>query len=231
MPSTGSFGGGSQQIEAALRAKKAADAAKEPETAKPAAADAGAEKPAEIKDRKEERIVPSARFRRTMPAAEFRKHYAEVYEQVRAKDHLLASQVELSAHVGGCAVRLRSLRRRDDQFLATWTPTPIDVAASMVPASAAPDARKTYADYVEATMAYTTLQIAAQLVRYGDIAFDGPRPSDCQDPGAWMNHPRTVQARSFLEGLDEVLFDALVALSNDFRAARQEALLESLANP
>ena len=148
-----------------------------------------------------------------LPYAAFKERYAQVYEQVRDKDHLLSGRVRYETQLSGMSLVIRSLRQRDRRSLAAW----------------APDARAEHHDFLEQDFQYRLRLVVLSIESIGDAVFPAESP-DPSRPGEWAGREDVTQALGYAEDWDETLFSMILSLLNDLETAKHYALLENLGN-
>lgn len=151
-----------------------------------------------------------------VPFAEFKRHYAAVWEQITQKDHLLTSRVTMEARLMQHTVRFRSWTRREQTALAKFEPDysgqrPLEEARA-------------------AAYEYGVWRLVLQIVSFGAKRFPDLKltPETIKE---WESDPAVLQAREYLQDLDPVIISRLVAHMNDLDDARYFALLENTRNP
>lgn len=230
----GSFGASGSDIERMIRDSRAAEKVDTAikDAAKERADDRVKKREAEI-DSKLPKTVLSNALGDTIPYAEFKRLYAEVWQQIEDKDHLLTNRVEYRGRIGSIPVVIQSLKRREEKALTFYEPSPVGYMRPNPMAGVADEPARievTPQIRAEQQVEFMTRRMVVQLVRLGDATFaDVALTPETRDK--WAADEHVKQSIDYLYDIDPTLFEHLVGLVTDLDKAKYFALVENMKNP
>lgn len=149
---------------------------------------------------------------------EFKQLYKSIWEQIEEKDHLLTGRITFDTKIGKTEIRLQSLKRREEQALTAYEPTPIGFKDTSPQDRAAQQ------------IGFQSRRMVIQIVNLGEATFPDFKltPETRSD---WESDEAVIQAMDYLLDMDPTLFEHLVTLIGDMDQAKYFALVENMKNP